>query len=392
MNNSTLQALKTALMTQYSRPTRGMSTTEVLNLAYNSDLITKEQFFDYNNAMAPETTIEPTTIEPTAPTIEPTKEVKPMTDKTDAELLSELLLKMSSGKSAPLDEKRVLELINQHSKAPTVVEVALTKASGAVSSNVVGVTHECYTNALNHISVGNDLYFYGRTGAGKSTTATQIAKGLDLPIFTMGAILSKFEVLGALLPSGYVASIVRKWLDSDGGILCIDEIDASCPRALVTIMAIFDLAGELTFPDGETKKRTDNHRVIVTANTTGAGASSDYNGRARLDKATLNRFIRIEHDYSANIENSLASEPIVNYMRTLRQVITNKGIHGSDITPRTIKQAGKIASSNLPVDAKLAMIADTVKQGMTPGEYSSVLLKVNAATITAMTQSLTSAV
>ena len=361
INANELQALKLALITDHGVSTRGMSEGAIIDKAFANGIINSVKYGDYTAAQ----TTAPAPVAP-AP-------VAPASNSDAANQLAALIQQLTQSSAAPLDEARVISLIQSHSAAPVVTQIDLTKVDGAQSSNVVGVAHECFERSISHLTVGNQLYFYGRSGAGKSTTAKQLAAALDVPCFIMGAILSKFEVLGSLTPSKYLPSVVRSWLESDGGLLCIDEIDASCPRALVTIMAIFDHDGELTFPDGATFKRTDNHKLIVTANTTGAGASSEYNGRARLDAATLNRFIRIEHDYSDKIEKSLAPAQVVTYAQELREVLKQKGLHGSMITPRTIKQAGAIARSNLKPRIKREMIVDTFKQGLTDEQYKSAI-------------------
>jgi len=98
---------------------------------------------------------------------------------------------------------------------------------------------------------------------------------------------------------------------------------------------------------------------------------------ARLDAATLNRFIRIEHDYSDKIEKSLAPAQVVTYAQELREVLKQKGLHGSMITPRTIKQAGAIVRSKLSADSKREMIVDTFKQGLTDEQYKSAISEIN---------------
>ena len=353
---SQIAALKLALMTEHRVGTRGLSDAQIYELAIQHGLSTA----------------------PTAPTAPQTKKDDTMTtpaiNSQQAALLAQLLATMQP-QSAQVDEKRIIELINEHSPIKRI-EV---KALSGKRTQLDQVAHACFERSLNHLSLGKQLFFYGRSGAGKSTTAKLLAQALDTPIYIQGAIIAKFETLGSLTASGYNKSTIRKWLENpDGGLLCIDEIDGSCPRALVTIMSIFDPDGELSFPDGETFKRTEKHLLVVTANTTGAGASSSYVGRCRLDAATLNRFTRIEHDYDADIENSLADKRTVDYCRKFRDVVSKKGLDGSLVTPRTIISVGKTMTSDLPTADKMAMLMDDTKQGLTDSEFKAVIAVVGA--------------
>lgn len=398
ISKSELAAIKLSLMTEHSTGTRGLTDEAIVSLAARKGVISEAQITAYMDAqhtteqqrhidtfnagiaaserreqqqeaqpMKPRMTTAKTTQDDTMNTLAPTQ---PNADAMQQ--MTALMSQMFAQSSGGMTEHAVIELINKHAPVKRI-EVATT--SGATVA-IDGVLHECFERALNILSVGNDLYFYGRSGAGKSHTSRQLAKALDVPFFSQGSILAKFEALGSLTANGYNKSVIRQWLESDGGLLCIDEIDGSCPRALVTIMSIFDENGRLTFPDGETLERTEKHRIVLTANTVGAGANAQYNGRARLDKATLNRFVYIEHDYSKQVEDSIADKVIVQFGRALRKEVEKKGLDGALITPRTFKQAQKVYASNLDIAMKKDLMHDCFRQALTAEQYSSVLKNI----------------
>ena len=389
ISKSEVAAIKLSLMTEHNTATRGLTDEAIVKLAGSKGAITPEQQSQYLGAPRakpePEMWIDeleevmqaaqetkakrtPTKTPEQAPMAQPTASA------TQADLLAQLMQTMTP--AAPtFDEARIIELINEHSP---VKRIEVKTPSGS-KVEIEQQTHACFERSLQHLQLGNQIFFYGRSGAGKSTTATHLAKALDTKCYIQGAILAKFEALGSLTATGYNKSTIRNWLENaDGGLLCIDELDASCPRALVTLMSIFDDNGELTFPDGETFKRTNKHFLIVTANTTGAGASAQYMGRTRLDKATLNRFVMIEHDYDEQIENTLADKKTATYCRRFRDACSKKGFDGALITPRTIKQAGKVSAAKMSHQDKANMIQDILRQGLTVNEYGSITSEVGA--------------
>lgn len=388
MKQSQIAVLKIGLMKSGVAGTSRLDDRKVLDLALSYGLISER---DHVTAIAEQPTVEPATATPRArrapvtleqPTVEttPTPTATPAKDPqtlttahaTDeqAALLAKLMQTLQPT-SAPLDEARIIELINEHSPVKRV-HVALNEQP---AKPVEGITHYAFEEILAYMSCGLQLYLYGRSGAGKSHTAGQVAEALELEFFAQGSILAKFEALGSLTATGYNPSVIRNWLDSDGGLLCIDEIDASDPRALVTIMSIFDNDGQITFPDGVTCKRDPaKHFLIVTANTAGNGASAAYNGRMRLDGAIKARFVYVEHDYDEQIENSFAPQKTVDWLRRYRESVAKLGMEGSQVTPRHIKMAGLVAANkNIDRDQQRTMIENIAKQALTSTQHEAVL-------------------
>jgi MoxR-like ATPase len=111
---------------------------------------------------------------------------------------------------------------------------------------------------------------------------------------------------------------------TDGGVYFLDELDASNPEIVILLNAAL-ANGYFTFPNGYKEAHKD-FKVIAAGNTTGQGATSEYNTRQQLDGATLNRFIQIEIDYSEMIENSLTTDyELLAFLRAFRNGVKKTG-------------------------------------------------------------------
>lgn len=280
------------------------------------------------------------------------------------------LLDSLAPKSAPVDDNHIINLINKH--APVKAYTFTNSTSNTTTTLKDVILHKNFQDAFDYLTSGFNVMLTGESGAGKSTTARHLSQALDLPFFSMGALSNKFELLGGATKHGYSKSIVQQWLESDGGLLNIDELDASSPVALTSAMTIFDTDGEFTFTDGTTCKRTDKHLLVASANTKGNGASARYNSRQRLDMATLARFVMIEHGYCENVENSLAPLHIANYARRFRKELENKGLDGCLITPRTIKMLGIVYGRDFDDNRKAELYINILKQGLADDAFNSI--------------------
>lgn len=69
-------------------------------------------------------------------------------------------------------------------------------------------------------------------------------------------------------------------------------------------------------------------RVIAAGNTNGTGADSNYTGRYCLDRASLDRFAKIDIDYSTKVEKAMAKDnaPLIHFCHTFRDITDKAGI------------------------------------------------------------------
>lgn len=140
------------------------------------------------------------------------------------------------------------------------------------------------------------VWMGGPQGTGKSTLARQIAEHLGLPYGEIGlnAGASRSDLLGRLTASPLKPFILSKFCEmfSNGGVFCLEEVDAALPEVLVALNnALAGSAGDPMFnsANGDDYTKHEDFVPIATANTWGLGANRLYL-RERLDSATLDRF------------------------------------------------------------------------------------------------------
>ena len=367
-----MQLIKLTLMNDHNLATRNWTDADIIKRAVELGIDTSGAVAP----VAPEAPKAPKAPVPAPPVI-PVIPVETQGTTIAAAINAAINAALATSQPA-INEPAIIELIKQYAPTPEPRLIEVKHPDQSIVT-IDGVTHEIFDMALNHINCfPNQLFLYGESGSGKSYTAKQIAQALDMPIFSMGAILTKFETLGSVMPHKYVKSVIRNWLESNKGLLLIDEIDSSNPAALVTIMAMFDDEGSVSFPDDETFKRdARTHPIIVTANTTGNGASPQYNGRARLDAAFRARFVMLKHGYNDRVEDTLAPARAVRYVRAFRAEVARLGFDGSIVTPRHTKMIGDLEHIE-DQDTKLIMINNILKQGLSDDQFTSLLTSIGA--------------
>lgn len=169
---------------------------------------------------------------------------------------------------------------------------------------------------LVNAKLGLNTLLIGPAGSGKTIAASQVAEALGLPFghvcLTAGA--SETWLFGRQTPNGFVEAAFSRFY-REGGVFLGDELDAADPNLLLAINTAL-ANGELYNPiSGDQIKRHDNFVFIGAANTVGKGADGVYTGRARLDGATLTRFVKIAVDYCEEIEKQVCPD------RELRELL-----------------------------------------------------------------------
>lgn len=130
----------------------------------------------------------------------------------------------------------------------------------------------------------------GPAGTGKSSAAKYAAEAA-------GLTYREVNLAGAMASAIKGKDRLKEFIESqftiayrDGGVLCIEEIDAAHPTVLTAINNA--IAGDEFWndADGKSYKRHPNFRLIATANTMLTGATKQFNGRSAIDGATRDRF------------------------------------------------------------------------------------------------------
>jgi cobaltochelatase CobS len=150
-----------------------------------------------------------------------------------------------------------------------------------------------------------NIWLTGPTGSGKTHAVETVAKCLSTSFHADSSLDADYKITGFIDANGNYHTTQFRQAFENGGIYLADEIDNWEPSALLAFNA--PLAnGWGIFPDKLIKRHPD-FLCIACANTWGLGATSDYVGRAKLDAATLNRFIpKLDWPYDEDLEHSLA--------------------------------------------------------------------------------------
>ena len=151
--------------------------------------------------------------------------------------------------------------------------------------------------ALDHplnVARAESVLIFGPSGSGKTTVAIEYANNKGIPyILQQGhAQLTVDDLLGykSITDGTYFPSLLRDAVEN-GKIFIIDEIDACNPNTLLALNSLKNK--KFQFAD----RLVDIHpdfRLISTANT--LEYSDVYNGRSKLDKATLARSKHINYN------------------------------------------------------------------------------------------------
>jgi len=245
---------------------------------------------------------ETPTIE-TAPTPTPTPETAGTVEQAIRDLIER-----TTPKAPPLDENRVREIVKEEAKSfesPTVtIEIKTEHASKTLPE---ALRHYQFEHALRVIAAGVPLALVGAAGGGKSTMGMQIASALELQCYIQGAIASAHELTGFVDGYGKYHRTPCRDATEHGGVLCLDDFDASTDNAAPLVMQALLANGHMTFPDST--KPIAKHamfRCIMSMNTFGTGADRQYVGRTQLDAAMLDRFYFLNLQYDENLERIAA--------------------------------------------------------------------------------------
>ncbi len=208
----------------------------------------------------------------------------------------------------------------------------------------LGLQHKQFPQLWRKINArmknGNRLNIWvaGPAGTGKTSAAEAVAKGMGVDWAFTGSLSEEYKVLGFISPAtgqAVLTAFHRIW--EFGGVFCFDDFDGSDPIAALGLNG--PLAGSwCCFPDGRMVKRHPDCVIILTANTWGQGATSEYVGRVRQDAAFLNRFVKLYWDIDESLELATcgSTEQAVKWckrVQLLRSRVKAKGLKVL-VTPR----------------------------------------------------------
>lgn len=164
------------------------------------------------------------------------------------------------------------------------------------------VYHSKFSEVSTLINAGIPVLLTGEKGSGKTTLALDVAEKLKLDFYSMSMTrqTTLSHLLGFISVNGvYITSQIRKAAEN-GGLILLDEIDASDPNVILCLNTIEN--GYISFPDKIVKLHSD-FRIMATSNP--QDNHKDYNGRSKLDASTLDRFDIIHLDRDEDLEKTL---------------------------------------------------------------------------------------
>ena len=211
--------------------------------------------------------------------------------------------------------------------------------------------HEVFDEILPTVAVGENVYLVGPAGSGKTTIAKQVAEALGLDFYCYGAIKYDHDVVGYVDATGAYSQTNFYKAFKHGGLVLMDEMDASSSNALLALNAA--LANDFaSFPlgnDGEggmVEKHPD-FVVIASANTFGHGASAQYVGRNPMDMATLDRFCNVTMGYDESLERAIAgNDTWVDYVQAVRNAVAHHKMRYV-VSPRASVKGAKLLAAGV---------------------------------------------
>lgn len=252
--------------------------------------------------------------------------------------------------AAVLDEKYQNTRNDLLALAESVRRVEIVTPKG--SEILEGVQHAQFQNLLTVVNAGQPALMVGPAGTGKTHGAALVAKALGLGFhsISVGSQTSKSDLQGYMDGGGTYRTTEFRKAYENGGIFLLDEADAGNSNVLILLNAALS-NGYMAFPDGMVHAHKD-FRMIATANTYGHGANRQYVGRNQLDAATLDRFVVINWDIDARIEESLAGKH-KNWLRVVRAV-RKRVVEELDlrvvVSPRATLRGALLLDAGMPFD------------------------------------------
>lgn len=251
-------------------------------------------------------------------------------------------------------------------QAPRRVEHVISLPDGTENTVKDQILHPKFDTVLKKIAMGDAVYMYGPAGSGKNILAQQVAKALGLDFYYCSTITQEYKLEGFIDAGGVYHETELYRAFKNGGLFMLDEMDASCPEALIILNNALE-QGYFTFPCGVVKAH-ENFRCIAAGNTCGHGATVEFNGRMKIDEATLNRFSIEFMGYDERIELACAGDDseLVEFIHELRKASQKAGMY-LVLGYRNIKRVAKYSAvfgieSALESDILRGMDRDDIRQ------------------------------
>lgn len=277
-----------------------------------------------------------------------------------------------------IDQEVINDLVNEALKNADFKgsgkEITIKKPDG-VKKNI-GKQHKQFEKLLANAACRNNVLLVGPAGTGKTHASKSVSEALELEFWynaisgqsTMSQFFGYMDATGK-----YITTAFREAYEK-GGVYLLDEFDAGNANILTSLNAAI-ANGLASFPDGMIKAHPD-FVCIAAANTYGTGATSEYNGRNRLDAATLDRFAVIEWGYDEELEMELANNKNwCTFIQTVRRAVQELQGIKAVISPRAMQMGEKLIAYGLKEKEVMEM---TVFKGMTEKDIRMIHEKIKS--------------
>ena len=184
------------------------------------------------------------------------------------------------------------------------------------------------------------IVLVGPKGIGKTALVIQLAKTFFAKDpYALTAPQQEWKIVGYCDATGKEVQVPFKNGYVDSGIILIDELDRSDANALIAInMALAN--GMMDTPGSGLLYHHPESTIIATANTSGTGATSEYNTANQLDASTRDRFIFLLMKWEHKIAMRVADgdESLVLGLEDWNQACDTCGFIGNTASYRAISQ------------------------------------------------------
>lgn len=281
--------------------------------------------------------------------------------------LAEALALLGGAKG--IDEQRVRSIVDEAVSAAMLPQSFSVKRTNGETKDV-GVQHQRFPLLLKALSAGCHVWLAGPAGSGKSHAAWACAESLGLPFYALPALDNPYAVTGYNDATGrHVKSAVRRaW--EDGGVLLLDEVAGSDPRALLPLFDGLGGSGRMAFADGEVVKKHADCYVVACDNTYGYGGGSKFAARGRQDGAFLARFLSMRWDFCPRLEKALVPDRAWHAaMLAARKVGQERNLDRADFGTRCGQRAQLLSAQDIDRDTVVELVW---QQGLDDDAWSAV--------------------
>lgn len=178
-----------------------------------------------------------------------------------------------------------------------------------------------------------NIMLSGPIGTGKTTLCGQIADKLSLDFYpySLCSHTTKSDLVGFIDAGGVYRSSALRQAFEHGGLVLLDEMDASNPNVLSIINNMLSNQ-QYYFPDGLVKKH-ELFKCICAMNSNGRGGEIIYTKSQRLDASTLDRFIFIKIDIDENLEKALTNnkdwyDRVLKFRKVIKEICNDDVVIG----------------------------------------------------------------